>query len=40
MNPWSGILAPEGITAGPDGSLWFTQPDDNAIGRITTAATT
>jgi virginiamycin B lyase len=25
------------ITAGPDGTLWFTQPRDNRIGRITTA---
>jgi streptogramin lyase len=25
------------ITAGPDGALWFTQPRDNKIGRITTA---
>jgi streptogramin lyase len=25
------------ITAGPDGALWFTQPRDDKIGRITTA---
>jgi virginiamycin B lyase len=25
-----------GITAGPDGALWFTEPQDNRIGRITT----
>src|SRR5258708_4912217 len=25
-----------GITAGPDGNLWFAAPDVNAIGRITT----
>jgi virginiamycin B lyase len=25
------------IVAGPDGALWFTQPRDNKIGRITTA---
>jgi virginiamycin B lyase len=25
------------ITAGPDGALWFTEPRDNQIGRITTA---
>jgi virginiamycin B lyase len=25
-----------GITAGPDGALWFTEPQDNKIGRITT----
>ena len=28
---------PSGITAGPDGALWFTEPDGNKIGRITTA---
>ena len=28
---------PEGITAGPDGNLWFTEIDGNNIGRITTA---
>jgi len=28
---------PEGITAGPDGSLWFTEYMSNKIGRITTA---
>src|SRR5437870_8413980 len=26
---------PVGITAGPDGSLWFTELDGNNIGRIT-----
>ena len=26
-----------GITAGPDGALWFTEHGDNEIGRITTA---
>lgn len=26
---------PEGITAGPDGALWFTEKAGNAIGRIT-----
>src|SRR5690242_12541768 len=25
------------ITAGPDGNLWFTEPDASNIGRITTA---
>ena len=28
---------PVGITAGPDGALWFTETDGNEIGRITTA---
>jgi virginiamycin B lyase len=27
------------ITPGPDGALWFTEPADNRIGRITTAGT-
>ena len=27
--------APVGITAGPDGNLWFTEDDGNKIGRIT-----
>ncbi|HLQ31012.1 MAG TPA: hypothetical protein VK140_17380 [Ktedonobacteraceae bacterium] len=26
---------PDGITAGSDGNLWFTEFDGNAIGRIT-----
>jgi len=26
-----------GITAGPDGALWFTDLDGDAIGRITTS---
>ncbi len=25
----------EGITAGPDGNVWFTEPNINAIGRVT-----
>jgi len=29
----------DGITAGPDGALWFTNPDGNTIGRITTPVT-
>jgi len=29
--------APRGITAGPDGRLWFTEWQGNKIGRITTA---
>jgi uncharacterized repeat protein (TIGR01451 family) len=28
---------PFGITAGPDGNLWFAESNSNAIGRITTA---
>jgi trimeric autotransporter adhesin len=31
------IVAPDFITAGPDGALWFTNPANNSIGRITTA---
>src|SRR5438093_745746 len=27
---------PYGITAGPDGNLWFTEANGNKIGRITT----
>ena len=27
---------PQGITAGPDGALWFTEFAGNKIGRITT----
>ena len=27
---------PQGITAGPDGALWFTNEANNSIGRITT----
>jgi streptogramin lyase len=30
---------PEGITAGPDGALWFTNAGNNSIGRITTTGT-
>jgi streptogramin lyase len=30
---------PSGITAGPDGALWFTEFQGNKIGRITTAGT-
>jgi streptogramin lyase len=32
-----GISSPEGITAGPDGALWFTNVHSASIGRITTA---
>ena len=28
---------PDGITAGPDGALWFIEYAGNKIGRITTA---
>ena len=31
--PASGV--PQGITAGPDGSLWFTLFYDNQVGRVT-----
>lgn len=30
------ISGPNGITAGPDGALWFTNSANNSIGRITT----
>src|SRR4029450_11320803 len=30
-----GALPEEGIIAGPDGNLWFTEPGINKIGRIT-----
>ena len=33
----TGISDPDGITAGPDGALWFTNDANNSIGRITTA---
>src|SRR5262245_56744452 len=29
--------APQGITAGPDGALWYTDPGSNKIGRISIA---
>jgi eukaryotic-like serine/threonine-protein kinase len=29
--------SPSGITAGPDGNLWFTEYDGNKIGRITSS---
>ena len=32
----TGISSPIVITAGPDGALWFTNPGNNSIGRITT----
>ena len=34
---YPGVYQPEGITAGPDGALWFTNYSNNTIGRITTA---
>jgi len=34
---FAGIDQPEGITAGPDGNLWFTNSSNNTIGRITPA---
>ena len=30
------IHRPQGITAGPDGALWFTNQSSDSIGRITT----
>jgi hypothetical protein len=33
---YPGIDDPIGITAGPDGALWFTNYGNNSIGRITT----
>ena len=30
-----GIASPRGITAGPDGAMWFTNEGNNTIGRIT-----
>jgi hypothetical protein len=33
----TGSSLPQGITAGPDGALWFTERAGNKIGRITTA---
>jgi streptogramin lyase len=34
--PGTGARGPYGITAGPDGNLWFTESPGNKIGRITT----
>jgi virginiamycin B lyase len=34
-----GINAPAGITAGPDGTVWFADNGNNSIGRITTTVT-
>ena len=33
---YAGISSPHGITAGPDGALWFTNFGGDSIGRITT----
>ena len=35
--PDPSIDQPEGMTAGPDGALWFTNAGNNSIGRIITA---
>ncbi len=32
-----GVYYPLEITAGPDGAVWFTNPGNNSIGRITTS---
>ena len=32
-------INPEGIAAGPDGALWFTNPGNDSIGRISTSGT-
>src|SRR3989442_6178486 len=34
---YPGIDSPRGIAVGPDGALWFTNPSNNSIGRITTS---
>src|SRR5580704_13809820 len=35
--PDPSIQGPNGMTAGPDGALWFVNSTGNSIGRITTA---
>ena len=35
--PAGNLIRPFGITAGPDGNLWFTSMNNFRIGRITTA---
>ena len=35
----AGISSPEWLAAGPDGALWFTNPGNDTIGRITTGGT-
>ena len=37
LYPRTGIDQPASITTGPDGALWFTNPGNESIGRITTA---
>ena len=32
---FQGVPAPRSIVAGPDGAMWFTDPGDEAIGRVT-----
>lgn len=34
-----GDATPAGVVAGPDGAMWFTDPGNDAIGRITTDGT-
>jgi streptogramin lyase len=33
--PLSASVQPQGITAGPDGNVWFTEANSAVIGRIT-----
>src|SRR5207253_959918 len=35
----TGASQPRGITAGPDGNVWFTEYNGNKIGKITTSGT-
>ena len=35
----TGTSGPDGIAAGPDGALWFTNSGNDSIGRISTAGT-
>ncbi|MBV9718343.1 MAG: Virginiamycin B lyase [Candidatus Eremiobacteraeota bacterium] len=35
-NDTFGDATPDGVVAGPDGALWFTDPGNDVIGRITT----
>ena len=37
LKMYAGVSGPDGITAGPDGALWFTNGGSNSIGRITAA---
>jgi streptogramin lyase len=36
---YAGLDGPAGITAGPDGAMWFTNTGNSSIGRITTTGT-